>query len=63
MSKAAREFYVLVDGVQVQAWVAQDRQGYRAWGDYRGKQIVCSGRSEGAARAAWQAAADYASKE
>ena len=63
MSNAAREFFVQVDGEQIQAWVAQERRMYRAWGTYRGRHIVSKERSEEGAKSAWRAAAEYAANE
>lgn len=54
---------VRVDGQYVDVWVAKDGATWRAWGDYRGQQIVARGGTQSDATGKWQQQADFKSKE
>lgn len=60
---ASKPFYVCVDGEQVQGWVARNGHSYRAWGMFRGREIIKTGSSELSAIDGWRESANYASKE
>lgn len=63
MNTAAKPFYERVDGEQVQGWVADDRRSFRAWGIFRGREIVTRGRSDSHAIDLWAQAANRIANE
>jgi hypothetical protein len=63
MNSAPKQFNEQVDSEQVQVWVAIERRSYRAWGFFRGKEIITRGRSESNAIGLWREAANYTANE
>lgn len=63
MNKAAKPFHEQVDGEAVTGWVAEQGRSFRAWGRFRGKDIITRGSSESNALALWREAASYKANE
>lgn len=63
MSKGSRPFHEQIDGQDVQGWVAEEGRSYRAWGMFRGEEIVARGRSESHAIDLWREKANYKANE
>lgn len=63
-SRAAAQHEILVDGELCRVWVGQKSGGvWRAYGDFRRRQIDKTGRDERDALAQWTRAAEYAANE
>ena len=63
MSTAATPFNATIDEDHVQGWVAQSKKSYRAWGTFRGREIVSYGRTSSEALNRWRDAATHAAND
>lgn len=61
---ASKQTTVSVDGEYFEIWVAKTGAAtWRAWAEFRGRQVEATGSSQSDAAAKWQQEADYISKE
>lgn len=60
---AATPFYEVIDGEEVQGWVAPEGRSFRAYADFRGGQVLARGRTASDAVASWRKAANQKANE
>lgn len=60
---AARQHLVNVDDETIVIWVAKDGKSYKAWGDFRGKQISTRESTSSEAINQWRYRANHMANE
>ncbi|WP_443501461.1 hypothetical protein [Pseudomonas helleri] len=60
---APDEFSNMIDGEQIQGWTVKDGKSYRAYAEFRGRQIEGRGATRSTAESKWREKANHLANE